>query len=169
MMAGRGFGKTRAGSEWINRIASGKPGVRIALVGATIQEARNVMVEGVSGLLQVAKLQRCASDLGAEPGPVEVAERERSAALFRERIRMGCGGRSMILPGALQVLDVLVGAAVERLPRKDTTDRHRLWSGHRSSLLQERLVRGRAEQGKLRPSLQEGGVTSFRQMAFQFS
>ena len=57
MMAERGFGKTRAGSEWINRIASGKPGVRIALVGATIQEARNVMVEGVSGLLQVAKLQ----------------------------------------------------------------------------------------------------------------
>jgi len=57
MMAGRGFGKTRAGSEWIYRLASGKPGVRIALVGATIHEARNVMVEGVSGLLRVAKLR----------------------------------------------------------------------------------------------------------------
>jgi phage terminase large subunit-like protein len=40
MMAGRGFGKTRAGSEWIHRLASGKPGARIALVGATIHEAR---------------------------------------------------------------------------------------------------------------------------------
>ena len=57
MMAGRGFGKTRAGSEWIHRLASGKPGARIALVGATIHEARNVMVEGVSGLLRVAKLR----------------------------------------------------------------------------------------------------------------
>lgn len=56
MMAGRGFGKTRAGAEWIHALASGKPGLRIALVGATIHEARNVMVEGVSGLLNVAKL-----------------------------------------------------------------------------------------------------------------
>jgi len=57
MMAGRGFGKTRAGSEWIHRLATGKPGARIALAGATIHEARNVMVEGVSGLLRVARLR----------------------------------------------------------------------------------------------------------------
>ena len=57
MMAGRGFGKTRAGSEWICGLANAKPGARIALVGATIHEARNVMVEGVSGLLRVAKLR----------------------------------------------------------------------------------------------------------------
>ncbi len=56
MMAGRGFGKTRAGAEWIHALASGKGGARIALVGATIQEARSIMVEGVSGLLNVAKL-----------------------------------------------------------------------------------------------------------------
>jgi phage terminase large subunit-like protein len=55
MMAGRGFGKTRAGSEWIFRLAEGKPGVRIALVGGTITEARMIMVEGISGLLAVAK------------------------------------------------------------------------------------------------------------------
>ena len=39
MMAGRGFGKTRAGAEWIHALASAKRGVRIALVGATIHEA----------------------------------------------------------------------------------------------------------------------------------
>lgn len=57
MMAGRGFGKTRAGAEWIHRLALSRP-VRIALVGATIEEARSVMVEGVSGVLSVARLQR---------------------------------------------------------------------------------------------------------------
>jgi phage terminase large subunit-like protein len=54
MMAGRGFGKTRAGAEWVHRLALG-PAVRIALVGASIDEARAVMVEGPSGLLNVAR------------------------------------------------------------------------------------------------------------------
>ncbi len=58
MMAGRGFGKTRAGAEWIHRLGSGKPGVRIALVGATISDARSIMVEGVSGLLAIARRYR---------------------------------------------------------------------------------------------------------------
>ena len=55
MKAGRGFGKTRAGAEWIYRLALSRPGVRIALVGATIADARAIMVEGVSGLLAVAR------------------------------------------------------------------------------------------------------------------
>src|SRR6185295_13151706 len=58
MMAGRGFGKTRAGAEWIFRLANGKAKVRVALVGATIAEARSIMVEGVSGLLNVARRYR---------------------------------------------------------------------------------------------------------------
>jgi phage terminase large subunit-like protein len=58
MMAGRGFGKTRAGAEWVFKLANNRPGVRIALVGATIAEARSVMVEGVSGVLSVAKARR---------------------------------------------------------------------------------------------------------------
>jgi phage terminase large subunit-like protein len=58
LMAGRGFGKTRAGAEWIFRLANGKPGVRVALVGATIGDARSIMVEGVSGLIAVARRYR---------------------------------------------------------------------------------------------------------------
>jgi len=57
MMAGRGFGKTRAGAEWIFRLGSVKP-VKIALVGATIADARSIMVEGVSGLLSVGHRYR---------------------------------------------------------------------------------------------------------------
>ena len=55
MLAGRGFGKTRTGAEWIFSLAESRPGVRIALIGATIGDARSIMVEGVSGLLSVAK------------------------------------------------------------------------------------------------------------------
>ena len=54
IMAGRGFGKTRAGSEWVRGIAEGNPGSRIALVAASLHEARSVMVEGESGLIAVS-------------------------------------------------------------------------------------------------------------------
>jgi phage terminase large subunit-like protein len=58
MLAGRGFGKTRAGAEWVERIARSRPGTRIALAGASIDDARRVMVEGVSGVLSVAERRR---------------------------------------------------------------------------------------------------------------
>ncbi|MXP40052.1 ATP-binding protein [Altererythrobacter soli] len=51
VMAGRGFGKTRAGAEWVRAVADEDPEARIALVAASLQEARSVMVEGESGLL----------------------------------------------------------------------------------------------------------------------
>ena len=65
MMAGRGFGKTRAGAEWIHQLAM-QGDKRIALVGATIDEARGIMVEGVSGLLSIARRKRV--KLKWEPG-----------------------------------------------------------------------------------------------------
>ena len=59
MMAGRGFGKTRAGAEWVNTLAR-KRGLRIALAAASIDEARSVMVEGASGILSVARSRHVA-------------------------------------------------------------------------------------------------------------
>lgn len=50
VMAGRGFGKTRLGSEWVRSLAR-HPDARIALVAATYAEARSVMVEGAAGVL----------------------------------------------------------------------------------------------------------------------
>ncbi|WP_225207833.1 DNA-packaging protein [Novosphingobium huizhouense] len=58
LLAGRGFGKTRTGAEWINAIAERDPEARIALVAANLGEARAVMVEGESGLLRVAAPHR---------------------------------------------------------------------------------------------------------------
>ena len=53
-MAGRGSGKTRAGAEWVHeQIAAGCR--RIALVGATAADVRDVMVEGESGILATAR------------------------------------------------------------------------------------------------------------------
>lgn len=51
VMAGRGFGKTRLGAEWVRQMAQEHPDARIALVGASLAEARSVMVEGERGLL----------------------------------------------------------------------------------------------------------------------
>jgi phage terminase large subunit-like protein len=54
LLAGRGFGKTRCGSEWVRQIAKDNPGCRIALVAETAADARKVMVEGDSGILNVS-------------------------------------------------------------------------------------------------------------------
>lgn len=54
LLAGRGFGKTRTGAEWVRAVAETTPGARIALVAASLHEARQVMVEGESGLLSIA-------------------------------------------------------------------------------------------------------------------
>lgn len=55
MMAGRGFGKTRAGAEWVLSRARQFPGARIALIGSSIDEVAKVMIEGDSGLLACAR------------------------------------------------------------------------------------------------------------------
>lgn len=51
VMAGRGFGKTRMGAEWVREKAHMYPGCRIALVAETAADARDVMIKGDSGLL----------------------------------------------------------------------------------------------------------------------
>ncbi|HVI99080.1 MAG TPA: terminase family protein [Sphingomonas sp.] len=53
--AGRGFGKTRAGAEWVTAFARDRKDAKIALVGATADDVRRVMIEGTSGLIAVAR------------------------------------------------------------------------------------------------------------------
>ena len=53
--AGRGFGKTRAGAEWVSDFVRRTPGARVALVGATSTDVQQVMVGGPSGVLAVAR------------------------------------------------------------------------------------------------------------------
>jgi phage terminase large subunit-like protein len=64
VLGGRGAGKTRAGSEWIRaQVEGGRPGEpgrcsRVALVGETIDQAREVMVFGESGILAASPPDR---------------------------------------------------------------------------------------------------------------
>jgi phage terminase large subunit-like protein len=58
ILGGRGSGKTRAGAEWVRAKVLGQDWAgakagRVALVGGSLDEARAVMVEGISGLLAV--------------------------------------------------------------------------------------------------------------------
>ena len=59
ILAGRGFGKTRTGAEWVRSIVCGPTPLsrgayrRIALVAETAADGRDVMVEGDSGILGV--------------------------------------------------------------------------------------------------------------------
>lgn len=64
ILGGRGAGKTRAGAEWVRSQVEGSSPLdggrarRIALVGETIDQAREVMVEGESGILAVSPADR---------------------------------------------------------------------------------------------------------------
>jgi len=54
ILAGRGFGKTRTGAETVRRWIESGQVKRIALVAETAADARDVMVEGESGILAIS-------------------------------------------------------------------------------------------------------------------
>lgn len=53
LLAGRGYGKTKTGAEWIRERVESDKARRIALVAPTAADARDTMVEGESGILSV--------------------------------------------------------------------------------------------------------------------
>src|SRR5690606_15108732 len=64
VLGGRGAGKTRLGAEWVHALVGGLSPFamyrygRIALVGETLNDVREVMVEGPSGILATARRNR---------------------------------------------------------------------------------------------------------------
>ena len=95
MIAGRGYGKTRAGAEWVDAQArAGGASFRAALVAATIAEARAVMIEGRSGLIAVAKGHKPKFDAGVD----RLTWRRRSS--IRARTPRSCAGPSIMSRGA---------------------------------------------------------------------
>jgi phage terminase large subunit-like protein len=59
LLSGRGYGKTRAGAEWVREEVEKKGKRRVALVAATAADARDVMVEGESGILAISHPEFC--------------------------------------------------------------------------------------------------------------
>jgi phage terminase large subunit-like protein len=86
LLGGRGFGKTRAGAEWISALARDHPGASFALVAATVDEARRVMIEGRSGLLAVARAGEEAEKILWEPS--------------LRRLRFASGAEAFVYSGA---------------------------------------------------------------------
>tara|TARA_R100000664_G_scaffold16668_1_gene25479 strand:+ start:3464 stop:4738 length:1275 start_codon:yes stop_codon:yes gene_type:complete len=54
ILAGRGFGKTRTGAEWVRERVESGLSKRIALIGKTPADCRDVMIEGESGLISIS-------------------------------------------------------------------------------------------------------------------
>jgi phage terminase large subunit-like protein len=54
ILAGRGFGKTRTGAEWVREFAFNHPGCLIAMIARTAADVRTTMLEGPSGLLSIS-------------------------------------------------------------------------------------------------------------------
>ena len=54
ILAGRGFGKTRTGAEWVRAQVEDGAARRIALVARTLDEAQSVMIEGESGIVNIS-------------------------------------------------------------------------------------------------------------------
>jgi phage terminase large subunit-like protein len=54
ILAGRGWGKTRTGTEWVHGHAVAGTASRIAIVAPTAADVRDVLVEGPSGFLAIA-------------------------------------------------------------------------------------------------------------------
>ena len=54
ILAGRGFGKTRTGAEWVRAQVETGQTHRIALVARTLPEAQSIMIEGESGIIEVS-------------------------------------------------------------------------------------------------------------------
>ena len=72
---------------------------RIALVAPTAADARDVMVEGESGLLAIAPPWD-RPRLRAVEAAADLAQRRDRDDLFAPTSRSGCAGRSTISPGA---------------------------------------------------------------------
>src|SRR4051794_24271430 len=103
LIGGRGAGKTRAGAEWVRAQALGLPpfatekASHIALVGETEHDVREVMIEGVSGLLAVHGWHE------RRPGSPRASgwngATDRSRRCFPRRTRKACAVRNSAAPG----------------------------------------------------------------------
>jgi len=54
VLPGRGFGKTWMGSHWVNLMAKEYPGCKIGLIGETVADVRDTMIQGESGIVTLA-------------------------------------------------------------------------------------------------------------------
>ena len=127
LMAGRGFGKTLAGAQWITAQIAAWPDASREPLRASPSSAppsprrRRVMVEGSSGLLDVA--DAWVTRMASEPAPAHLPHRRRRHALLRRQPRTAPRPRtsSRLVRRARQVGEAagdLGHAAIRPSPRR---------------------------------------------------
>lgn len=79
-MAGRGFGKTRSGAEWIRKRVQSGEARRIIIAGQTAADVRDIMIQGESGLEAVC--QRAGLNMRYEPSKRRVTFSNGATALL---------------------------------------------------------------------------------------
>lgn len=72
VLAGRGWGKTRTAAEWLLDEMTAFPRYWYAMVGATFDEGRDIMVEGESGLLACADARKIRYDWNKQLGHFKI-------------------------------------------------------------------------------------------------
>ena len=87
LMAGRGFGKTRAGAEWVRHLSESGIARSVALVGDTAEDLRQVMIEGPSAVLAITP-----------PDTRPVWRRS-----LRRLIPNNCAGLNLTMPGLMRL------------------------------------------------------------------
>lgn len=100
LIGGRGSGKTRAGAEWVHRIASAAQhsDLRIALVAETLGDAREVMIDGISGICRIARRRRPAFEVSRRRLVWRTARWRRC---FRLKTLKACADRNFTWPGPM--------------------------------------------------------------------
>jgi len=71
-MAGRGWGKTRTGAEWLARKALTTPGSEWAVIARTTSDCRKTCIEGESGLLRALGLRRESREYNRNTGEIRL-------------------------------------------------------------------------------------------------
>lgn len=72
ILAGRGWGKTRTGAEWMLDEMTAFPHYWYAMIGPTFDEGRDIMVEGESGLLACADARKIRYDWNKQLGHFKI-------------------------------------------------------------------------------------------------
>src|ERR1041385_6237090 len=98
-LAGRGFGKTRTGAEYVRAQIVARRARRLALVAPPALDVRSIMVEGESGLLSIGPPQERPE---YEPWLHRLTWKNMalSRPCFRPTSRTVCAARSTTSPGA---------------------------------------------------------------------
>lgn len=131
IMAGRGWGKTRTGAEWLLDEMVAFPGYWYAMVGPTIDEGRDIMIEGESGLLACADARKIRYNWNKHLGQFTILGGARADLFTAEKpdgvrgpnLRSVWGDEPACLPG-----ETLIRTDVGTKPIVDVRAGERVWT-----------------------------------------